>query len=231
MCGLSARLTAVNRRMSQAPAAMLAVLLALGLAVTGCSGGPASAQIPPVSARPTATPSAPSDTQMDAWLDTAWAAVISKHPSATRPEVEFVRYSTPDTWANDVAPCMQAEGFSVTVSSDGGIQSGTLPAVQAEAYDVALFKCSASYPMSPEFSSTMTTAQLDSLYDYYTGDLTECLTALGFEISPAPSRQAFQESYVSHPWLPFEEAFRQLLERGDDPAELEQKCPQMPPHV
>lgn len=159
-------------------------------------------------------------------LDQLWSQVQAQYPDATRPSVEMVRTISTDEWAQVMADCLSEEGFSsVRANDDGSIEWGDISQVQA--FDVARYVCTAKFPRDPKYQRPLTDAQLDRLYSYYVGDLTECLTGLGYQISPPPSQQVFRETYDTDPWLPIADAAYQ----ADSPekwAEIVRTCPQVP---
>ncbi len=159
-------------------------------------------------------------------LDQHWNQVQAQYPSAVRPSVEVVRTISADEWAQVMADCLTEEGFSsVRANDDGSIEWGNISQVQA--FDVARYVCTAKFPRDPKYQRPLTDAQLDRLYSYYVGDLTKCLTGLGYQISPPPSQQVFRETYDTDPWLPIADA----ASRADSPekwAEIVRTCPQVP---
>lgn len=101
-----------------------------------------------------------------------------------------------------------------------------IPDAQMEAFDIARYTCTARYPRNPREQEPLTEAQLDLLYDYYTGEMTDCMREFGYDVPPAPSRQEFRESYTTNPWLPHGGAITETDPRRN--AAFEAACPQLP---
>ncbi len=165
-------------------------------------------------------------------LDEKWEALQARYPSATRPDVEIVRIVTANEWASAISQCLIDEGFPyVEAKPDGGVQWLDVPTAQMQGFDIARFTCSAMYPRDPSHQEPLTEAQLDWLYNYYTGEMTECLTELGYDVPPPPSAQAFRETYYTdHPWLPFSDAYRQVQSQKEYDT-LATTCPQAPDEI
>lgn len=169
------------------------------------------------------------DPAIQSVLDESWKALQAQYPSAVRPEVDVVRIVTTDEWAPMIADCLSKEGFPyATAPGDGSIAWTDVPNEQMEAFDIARYKCSAMYPRDPSHQEPLSESQLDRLYEYYTGEMTECLISLGYDVPPAPSRQAFGESYSTKPWLPFDSAYATAQDDPEAYALLEKTCPQVP---
>lgn len=200
---------------------VVAGLCAIAMSVTGCgSSGNEKTEVEPTLPM--------SDAQIvRETLDQQWMEIQSQHPSASRPDVEIERLVSPDEWAAVMAQCLADEGFTtVKANSDGSIEWGDI--AQAQAFDVARYACSATFPQDPKYMRPLTDAQLDKLYNYYVGDLTQCLTDLGYKTSVPPSQQVFRETYDSTPWLPFSEAASQVAGSPELRSQLDRECPQTP---
>lgn len=196
--------------------------LAVAFMITGCSA------TEPEALEPTATTAASDQQLIQDQLDQMWSQVESQYPELARPSVEIVRLVSLEDWAPTMAECLSAAGFAdVSAGEDGSLEWGSVPQAQASAFELARYTCSAQFPQDPKFLRPLTGEQLGRLYDYYTGDLTACLTELGYEVPAPPSRQEFQDTYATSPWLPFSEAAEQATAAGAS-AELAAACPQLP---
>lgn len=160
--------------------------------------------------------------------DGAWSDVVSVYPDALRPDVEPVRTVSTDEWADVISQCLRDEGFpAVTSPGDGSIEWSGVPQAQMQSFHVARYSCTVMFPRDPSHQGRLTPAQLDKLYDYYVGELTDCLQNLKYEVPPRPSREVFKETYYTAPWLPFAEAFSGPLSE-DQRSQLSRDCPQAP---
>lgn len=201
-----------------AVAAFFAVTLVAASTLAGCAAAPA----------PPAPNSTGSNSAVQAVIDDAWAALQAQYPNAARPQVEVVRMVTTDEWATVMVDCLEDEGYPyATAPGDGSVVWSDVPDAQVEAFDIARFKCSAMYPRDPAHQEPLKESQLDRLYDYYSGEMTQCLTALGYDVPSAPSRETFRETYATDPWLPFEDAYANAGS-PEAAALLEDACPQIP---
>lgn len=152
-------------------------------------------------------------------------ALTSQYPEATVPAVELVRMVTLSEWPETMAACLTELGFPATVE-DGGVASTTV-AGQEEAKEVARYVCNVMYPLDPKFNEPLNAEQLDFLFDYFTGELTKCLSDQGVEVSSPPSRQLFAESFVTaEAWSPYLSVPEDLS--SDEWTALNVACPQGP---
>lgn len=205
-------------------------LLALGLlcvALTGCTGltEPVDVQEPQGSSTPIAEESA-TPYSLTAAADEAWARVVARFPDASRPDVQFERQVSSEEWSEVRIQCLAEQGFIAEPSEGGGV-SGTVAEGQAEALAVARYVCDVRFPVDPRFTAPLTDSQLENLYSYFVGDLTECLEAEGYSIAPPPSLQVFLSTYYApDSWSPYNEVIQNLGDRSF--ADLDAGCPQLP---
>lgn len=158
--------------------------------------------------------------------DSIWANFMFAYPDALRPEVDLVRYVSPNEAAAIRAQCLNEEGFPDARATSGGqLQSGVVPPSQDEAFWIASFVCAVRYQIDPQFTQPLNASQLSALHSYYVEDLTSCLVAEGYIIEQAPSIAVFTESYFENPWNPYlsvPEVNQSEWER------LDAVCPQWP---
>ena len=162
-------------------------------------------------------------------LDQSWQRVSSQFPDAERPEVELVRYVDQNEWAEVTVSCLVEQGVDAKVSTDGqggyemaGVEGQLLP------MEIAIYTCNARYPTDPALTLPLTEAELDFVYDYYVNVLNPCLENEGVEITEAPSRQAFIDTYGASEgwWTPYEAVG---TTGEEDWNQLNRVCPQSPP--
>lgn len=198
----------------------LGTVALLMASLVGCSGRePAS--VPEVEPMTTAAREASYAEHVSAERD----RLESMHPEVVVPEVDRVRYVTPEEWAPALAACLTSEGFETTTHADGGIRVGTIPPEQAEAQAIAVFSCSLRYPVDPQHAVPLNDDQLYYLYDYFLSELVPCLEESGYSISAAPTWQVFQETFHSAPWSPYDDV--SPIDEGDWLA-INEDCPQQP---
>lgn len=122
------------------------------------------------------------------------------------PIVDIVRIVPLNEWAQTIVDCMVEAGFPAVLTDDGeGVSySGVAPEL-AQQLDLAQYVCDAKYPVDPANSIPLNDSQLQFLYWYFTGELTECLIDEGYEVERAPSYAVFSEGYndPSSTWSPY----------------------------
>lgn len=172
-----------------------------------------------------------SESELSALVDTDLsqmeANLTSRYPELVIPDVELVRYISPEE-ANDLtASCMSDEGFEAQRDSNGGTSYNGITAEQLGPFEVAQYVCASKYPIDPKYRIPLNDKQLGYLYDYYTGDLTRCLGERDVTVSNPPSRGAFVANYYDQGgvWTPYEGV---RAGNQEDWARLNKECPQMP---
>ena len=136
------------------------------------------------------------------WLAYSW---FYDDPPPPLPDV--VRTTTPDDAADVWIGCMEDSGFPITVYEDGGYGWEAPSPALAKDYDVAFYLCQAQYPPDPKYYQPWNVEQLEVLYAYQTGEVTDCLTELGYPPPPPPSQEKFISDYrnrVSPRWWVFD---------------------------
>ena len=144
---------------------------------------------------------------------------------------EFVRYIHPEEWAVVISACLEAAGWAVEITPDGGIQFPQVTPQQSTEMEAAADLCRRMYPVDPRFRQPLTTAQLEYLYDWYVKEGIPCLEAQGYSGFDPPSLDSFIESYgTEDTWSPYRDISTELqqLPAGGWYA-LNEDCPQNPP--
>ena len=196
------------------------------------SGSPLS---PPLSSPETTVPSPstsrpspdeqPSRAEMLAAMQAAAQSLDLKDPPT---DVEFERYITPEEYGEVMVECLSDQGIPVRHSGDGGVLFGDIPPDQALMQREAVYRCQVRFPTDPMYEKPLTSEQLRILYDYFVGELTECLGAEGYETWPAPSLSMFMAAYSTHPWSPYPMHDPRLRHEAEW-YRLSSACPQIPP--
>ncbi|KRC62690.1 hypothetical protein ASE14_02375 [Agromyces sp. Root81] len=138
-------------------------------------------------------------------------------PEANEPDAPTTEVSEID----QLAECVREAGFDVTVFPPDGMSVDAPPEQQSE---VAAVQEACRQSLGVFQFEELTDADYDTLYEL-TLENAKCLTELGYDIPPAPSRQVFQDTYDSDPWLPYSSP--ELAELGPKEfAKAEEKCPQ-----
>jgi hypothetical protein len=122
-------------------------------------------------------------------------------------DVKFVRFLNPDEYATVNVDCLAAQGFTATVTFDGGIDFGDYPGEQTPALLEATFRCAVQYPVHPKYSQPHTEEQIRVMYEYYKDELVPCLNREGYSVPPTdvPTWETFLASYSSKDggWVPY----------------------------
>jgi len=171
--------------------ASLVAIAAAALLLAGCV--PVS-QVPPE----------PSGAELDALiakeLDFQWQ-YVGLTPDAPRPTVDRIRVVSPEEATDVHRDCMVDAGYGdfrqVTASIYGGASN---------LERLAIYTCSAQYPVPPASYGLFSTAQLDFLYDYYVEVTIPCIRADGFTLTDIPTRQEFTQPQQSllGVWVPWD---------------------------
>ena len=114
----------------------------------------------------------------------------SDQPTGTDPDHTALSEEDGDMAA--VRDCMEDAGWEVElVDQPGGLQGieGTYPDDQKEQYDQALATCQLEADVDQE-QPVMTADEAEAYFDAL-NETAQCLQDEGFEVPPAPSRQAF----------------------------------------
>jgi len=157
--------------------------------------------------------------------DEEWEQVIARFPDAVRPDVELVEFVDMDQWPISQAECSTEMGFPATVV-DGGVRRQVLEN-QEEAAAIAGYVCHVMYQLDPRFTVPLDDEQLETLYAYFVGELSECLESEGYSLGDAPSLSTFSDTYYTEQsWSPYAD----IIKAGapDDFSDLEKACPQIP---
>lgn len=162
-------------------------------------------------------------------LDYLWSEVVSMYPDADRPsEVMAIRTVTDSEWAETQTRCLQDAGYAAERMRDGGLSFARIP-VQDQDFHVARYSCEARFPPDPVSLLPPSDADLESIYAYQTGSLTDCLEREGFAVPDPPSVETFieqQRSGAAVGWSPYAEISQNVGE--DEWLRLNELCPQDP---
>lgn len=97
--------------------------------------------------------------------------------------------------------CLLDKGWPVELNSDGQIVA-IVPEAQLDRYKQDDSDCLEE--VGVDVDRDLTEQEWSFIYEAHV-EGSECLEALGFEISPTPSIATFRESYGADPWLPWAE--------------------------
>ncbi len=124
--------------------------------------------------------------------------------------------------------CLADRGIAARPLPDGGIEFGDIPRDQAVAQRAAIDECRQIVEVDPRLVAVSDQDELEDVYRYLTGPLTECLEAQGFRIGEPPTFDAFLEQLKDPdeaPWHPYtwvDPPTREAWER------INELCPQEP---
>ena len=168
-----------------------AVAAAVLLALCGCA--------------PTQTlPPAPAGDELDELiaveLDFQWQ-YVGLPPDGERPAVERERIVSGAEAQAVHHDCMVDAGYEDYTDAVGAIFGGASIAMR-----VAIYECSARFPVPPSEFNLYSENQLEFLYDYYVTSVIPCLEATGVHVKDVPPRDEFvhPERFNLFSWSPFE---------------------------
>ena len=148
-------------------------------------------------------------------LDVQWQ-YVGLTPDAPRPTVDRIRIVSTEEAEQVHKQCMVEAGY------DNSRTNTTFGADNFER--LAIYTCSAQYPLPPASYGLFSEAQLEYLYDYYVEVTVPCIEASGVEVAEVPTRDEFvqQQAYLFETWVPY----RQL--QGDLSYLSSTKCRYVP---
>ena len=142
-------------------------------------------------------------------------------PDSPRPTVERIR----------LVSMTEAEAVHKECMTDAGYDSyssGTAAVFGSTNFErLALYTCSAQYPVAPSNMNLFSDAQLGFLYDYYQTSVIPCLRSAGVKVVDVPSLQDFEEtanSQLYSAWSPYAELTASTLDRYI----YSERCPNYP---
>jgi hypothetical protein len=218
---------------------LLAVAAAAVILLSACTSTPPDGETPSAASStsssgsssdtpaPADAPPFDADAVVQSALDFQWEQVVLELPNAVRPEIEMVRFVEDDEWAPVMEGCMHDLGWpDVVAAPDGGLESGEMQSSQAGAHALAMYTCTAKYPLDPKYSVPLTDEELSDLYDYLADELQPCLEGEGYATPPAPSREKFIETSgeAGGGWNLYENVAGNM----DEWYAINEKCPQQP---
>lgn len=134
-------------------------------------------------------------------LSTVTACSSSSAPSPRTPSASATVMDSL-TYARTIYECLRDKGWDVTFDPyQGGIES-SIPQAQMSKYQADDDACSSGLPTQPPLSA-WTDQDWTKAYDAQV-KAAECLTKLGVDEPPVPSRQAFIDSWLnSDAWIAY----------------------------
>ncbi len=154
-------------------------------------------------------------------VDSQWAEVLRRFPSAVRPTLPAPTYVDQTEQGLLINDCLTASGFDPVTVDPFGAVPWTSPAADEGAV-VAYFDCYAHYPVS---SGTPSDEQLGYAYDYYTLYLQPCYVSHGIAVEPAISREQYIAEWPYQNWYP---STGDAVLDEDETLLLNRDCPPQP---
>jgi hypothetical protein len=160
-------------------------------------------------------------------IDAAWQSYVNIWgPDEPRPTVAIERIIEQTDWSTVMTECIRGEGFpEVTATADGNFGYEG-PASQTQAYDLAVYVCTARFPIDGKYYRPLDAAGLQKLYEFYVNDQSSCLEANGYQVADPPSLSQFVDT-VGTPqgWAPYLSVSYSTQEEWE---RIVAACPQMP---
>ncbi len=143
--------------------------------------------------------------------------------ATTQPSAE-----SPDPWEHyirDMVRCLTDKGWEIDDRGDSYGVHGGVPIAQVDQFDADKAECEARFGYDQLPGPSVSHDEAAELYDLLLV-VADCVRALGYDVPPAPSKQAFVEQLVDHPipsWHPYDKVFQ----RGNraEIQRLEEECP------
>lgn len=205
---------ALRRMFVAVPSAVSLVFLA-----AGCSASDVPESAPSASGASPAAPLPPPgedwelnrDGLMDLYLEER-SHLAEIYNVEDPPEVELVRFTTPEEWADVQVECLSENGFAARVSQGGVVIEGDVPAEQGEAVNLAFYRCGAAYPSDPRSGQALPRVRAEQQYDHMVTVAASCVEGYGVVVSEPPSMETWLSHYYGDQptWDPFNEAAEQL---------------------
>ncbi|WP_406245403.1 hypothetical protein ACI7YT_10085 [Microbacterium sp. M] len=151
----------------------------------------------------------------------AVAAVTACAAPQAAPDESQTEYATPVDLMNARVDCLEDKGWTVEVDAES-VQFSVNTVSDEEQLKLEQDDLDCYEELGYDPNRTLTADEFDELYDQYR-DAAECLRGEGFEISDAPSRQVFAETYYSDAWLPWDQVDEASFNEALD------ACPMPPP--
>ena len=169
-------------------------------------------------------PPEPSGAELDALiaqeLDFQWQ-YVGLTPDAPRPTVDRIRVVSLEEAEQVHRECMVEAGYGnfrqVTASIYGGASN---------LERLAIYICSAQYPVPPSSYGLFSDEQRSYLYDYYIEVTVPCIESTGLTVDSVPTREEFlaPETHMLGLWMPY----RSVRTETDVAYLANTKCPYVP---
>lgn len=151
-----------------------------------------------------APPPAPEGAELDALiaqeLDLQWQ-YVGLTPDSPRPTVDRIRIVAMDEAEAVHQECMVEAGYASYRFSSAAVFGGA-----SKLERLAIYVCSAQYPVMPANYAIYSEAELGYLYDYFRDVSVPCLESAGYAVVDPPSREEFLDPgpYSLGTWTPFD---------------------------
>lgn len=156
-----------------------------------------------------------------------WAAYLAELAAGLHiddpPPIEPIRVVGED-YSDVQDQCIADAGFAF--GPDGVID---LPNDQTAAFNLAIYTCSAQYPLDAKYLKPLTRDQYRKIYEYLKNEAIPCLAALGYSVAPLPSEDTYLETIGTPDQYT---TSGELGKLGLSPGEVEVaigSCPEAPP--
>lgn len=141
------------------------------------------------------------------------------------------RPTTGDEYLSALAGCLNDAGWDAVIERDGGMSVDSVTAEQRTAFMAAQDSCKKELGPPPQ-EAPLTDSEIGRIYDYYVGELTDCVVGLGYPVGEPPSRESFVANYYAPDaglWSPYDVPAASLTTSEEDWMQLNEKCPQGAP--
>lgn len=117
---------------------------------------------------------------------------VTPIPETSPPALDFDAGSRPD-YATDMISCLTAKGWPVSVGTDGGYRTGTIPTEQFDLYTSDAESCAAEFGYD-ELPPALSDEQIRAVFPHSLWEW-KCLEDNGYNPDKPPSEQAYIDAY------------------------------------
>ena len=117
-----------------------------------------------------------------------------------------------------IAGCLGDKGWDAEFNSEDGTISTRVTPDQDSAYERDMEAC--LHEVGIDADGELSTTEYDLAFQWYS-DIGTCLSDAGWEVPPQPTRQTFESTYDSKPWIPW------ALVPGDQMHDARDACPML----
>lgn len=129
-------------------------------------------------------------------------------PSPTNTVLDELFSSSDDQRA--LSECLQERGWEAEYMEGGAVEVSVQETQEIE-YEADVAACLDEIGVGP--NGPLTSEHYDAAYAWYS-EITECLHRAGYSVPPTPTRETFESTIETDPWIPWEQLNGDELQRA-----------------